>query len=408
VDRNFDRTLLIRHVAICAAVIAAYVLRSELEIGYTALGIVALGGALNFLAYAFQRRPELVRVCTIASPVIGVGSWTALIAVTRGVASPFVAGLWLEVVLSAMSLRRTGVIFVTAGTVALFWAQQLWLGIGGAETALVLQTGFLAGMGGATFLVTRRWVRTQDALSRRYSALRERLAMLERELDDERALGQLGEGVGRLAHGLKNAVHGVRGFVGLIEPRLSAQAKDRAVLAGLNAAIDNLETLAQLTLDTKNGAAAAQTQTRVSSPGVCLECALREISRSQPDVHWSTFSDGTSPELLISNTELVEVLLVLLTNAAEAVDGRGAARIEMRSAAGEYRVVVSDEGRGLAPDAAARIFEPGYTTKPKGSGFGLFLARRLLEKRGGRLALKRANGKGATFEIALPMSTAAR
>lgn len=399
---------MIRHVAICAAAVAAYVLRSELEIGYTALSIVALGAVLNFLAYAFRGRPELARACTFASPIIGIGSWTALIAVTKGVASPFVAGLWLEVVLSAMTLRREGVVLVTLGAVAALWVQQLWLGIESAGTALLLETGFLVGMGGATFLVTRRWIRTQTNLSRRYAELAERLAQLEIELDDERALGELGEGVGRLAHGLKNAVHGVRGFAGLIEPRLSGTDSDQAALAGLRGAIDNLEELARLTLDPRGGAETSVEGARACSPAASLERALQEICRSHPGVDWSTSSDGTSPELMVSDAELREVLLVLLSNAAEAMNGHGKARIDMRSAGCEFRVAVSDEGEGLAPGARSRIFEAGYTTKARGSGYGLFLARRLVEKHGGRLGLLRAADTGTAFEIALPVAADAR
>ena len=109
-ERAFDRTLLARHFAICAAAIAAYLFRSELAIGYTALAIVSIGALLNFLAFVARTRTELARACWIASPVIGVGSWAALIAVTSGVTSPFVAGLWLEVVLSGMAMSRVGVV----------------------------------------------------------------------------------------------------------------------------------------------------------------------------------------------------------------------------------------------------------------------------------------------------------
>lgn len=394
----------IRHTAICAAAIAAYVLRSELEIGVTALAIVGLGAVLNFLAYAFRLRPELARACTVASPIIGVGSWAALIAVTNGVASPFVAGLWLEVVLSAMALRREGVVLVTLGAVVALWGQQLWLGIEGVGTVLLLETGFLAGIGGATFLVTRRWIGTQTNLSRRYAELGERLAQLELELDGERALCELGEGAGRLAHGLKNAVHGVRGFVGLIEPRLSDRDSDRAALAGLRAAIDNLEDLARLTLDAKTNGKSPMQSASTCSPASNLERAVQEISRSHPDIDWSTASDGSSPELPLSDAELREILLVLLRNAAEAMNGRGRARVDMRSDGCEFRVAVSDEGEGFSPEARSRIFAVGYTSKAQGSGFGLFLARRLVEKHGGRLELLRSTDTGTAFEILLPVA----
>ena len=288
VDRTFDRTLLIRHIAICTAAIAAYILQSELSIGYTALAIVLVGALLNFLAFAFRTRKELARVCWIASPVIGVGSWTALIAVTRGVSSPFVAGLWLEIILSAMALNRTGVILVTFSTVAALWAQQLWTGIEGAGGALMLQSGFLFGMGGATFLVNRRWIRTQRDLSARYTDVQDRLAAMERQLAEERVLGELGENAGRLAHALKNTVHSLGGFVGLVERKLPAGRSTRAALAGLRTATDELEALARLTLDTQGHREAGEPRVGTPSPATCVERAVREISLSQPEVGWTT------------------------------------------------------------------------------------------------------------------------
>ena len=104
-SRRFDRVLLVRHVAICAGAGVAYMLRAE-EIGYTALWIVAVGSVLNAAAFGFRTQPALARICELASPVIGIGSWAALVAVTGGVSSPFMAGLWLEIVLSAMAVRR--------------------------------------------------------------------------------------------------------------------------------------------------------------------------------------------------------------------------------------------------------------------------------------------------------------
>ena len=403
-DRTFDRTLLIRHIAICTAAIAAYILQSELAIGYTALAIVFVGALLNFLAFAFRTRKELARVCWIASPVIGVGSWTALIAVTRGVSSPFIPGLWLEIILSAMALNRTGVILVTFSTVAALWAQQLWTGIEGAGGALMLQSGFLFGMGGATFLVNRRWIRTQRDLSARYTDVQSRLAEMDRQLAEERMLGELGENAGRLAHALKNTVHSLSGFVGLIERKLPTGRSSRAALAGLRAATDELEELARLTLDTRGHREAGEPRVGTPSPATCVERAVREISLSHPEVHWTTASDGTNPALPIAAADLSEVVLILLRNAAEAMHGCGKASIETRSTDSGFCVVIRDEGPGFSPEAASRICEPGYTTKPEGSGYGLFLARRILERHGGHLTAKSSASAGATFELVLPLT----
>ncbi|MFQ5417282.1 MAG: ATP-binding protein, partial [Myxococcota bacterium] len=193
-------------------------------------------------------------------------------------------------------------------------------------------------------------------------------------------------------------------FVGLIEPRLSDRDSDRAALAGLRAAIDNLEDLARLTLDAKTNGKSPMQSASTCSPASNLERAVQEISRSHPDIDWSTASDGSSPELPLSDAELREILLVLLRNAAEAMNGRGRARVDMRSDGCEFRVAVSDEGEGFSPEARSRIFAVGYTSKAQGSGFGLFLARRLVEKHGGRLELLRSTDTGTAFEILLPVA----
>jgi signal transduction histidine kinase len=123
---------------------------------------------------------------------------------------------------------------------------------------------------------------------------------------------------------------------------------------------------------------------------------VREISLFHPDVHWATTSDGTNPALPIPAADLLEVLLILLRNGAEAMNEAGKGSIEMRSTGSEFHVVLCDEGAGFSPEATSRIFEPGYTTTPEGSGYGLFLARRILEKHGGRLRrLSRGRGGAA-------------
>ena len=105
------------------------------------------------------------------------------------------------------------------------------------------------------------------------------------------------------------------------------------------------------------------------------------------------------------------VLGNLLDNALDAAPG-GAARppwveLLLRESGGSLRIRVTDSGGGVAPELREQIFEPGFTTK-EGSGIGargvgLSLVRRLVERRGGNLALSDgADGAGARFEVSLP------
>lgn len=378
----------------------AYVLRQELALGYTALWIVGISSWLNFGAYFFRTRPSLTRLCLIASPIIGIGSWGALSAATNGVASPFVAGLWLEVVLSAMALAPTGIILVTLGSVCTLWGLQWWVGLAGVSVQMVLNTGFLLGMGGATFLVNRRWTRTHEMLTKSHELLGDRMEKLERQLEDGRALSSLGQNAARLAHGHKNAVHSLRGFVALIEPKLKG---NEALLEGLRMAIDDLEQLAFLTLNQGDADRANSAITASCRPAAAIERVLEEIAISHPKVNWKSVSDGSNPVLNLKAPDFVEALRALVTNAAESMNGVGEARVETISTEAEFKIVVSDGGCGIRWDETERIFERAYTTKPSGSGYGLFLVKQFVEDHGGKITARPGDPVGAVFEVTLPL-----
>ncbi len=415
-DRVFDRVLLARHFALSLGAVAAYVFRGELRIGYVALWIVGASATLNFLAYVFRTRHGMANLCMIASPLIGVGGWSALIAVTAGVSSPFIAGLWLEVVLSAMALKLRGIVLVGLGSVLALWAQQLWLGMAGRWVAMSLQSGFLIGMTLATYLVTRRWSHRQAALSQESLELSERLDVLTRQLEDERVVASLGENVARLAHGLKNTVHSLRGFVSLIEPKLVDQVGSPAALQGLRSAIDDLESLALDTLGSRPRGSAgegpgASARARTAeptkmAPGAippAIERAIGEVAASSPGVCWETKSDGVCPRLSLSESSLAEMLVILMRNAVEAMDGDGRASAETWVTDREFHVMICDEGVGFARVDAARIFDAGYTSKPQGSGYGLFLARRIIEEHGGSITAQARPERGVMVEVSLPV-----
>ena len=66
------------------------------------------------------------------------------------------------------------------------------------------------------------------------------------------------------------------------------------------------------------------------------------------------------------------------------------------------QIQVVDRGVGLSPDVLERVFEPFYTTKPKGTGLGLATVHRVVEAHGGRLAISSEPGKGTSVQVILP------
>jgi signal transduction histidine kinase len=399
-ERRFDLVLFLRHLAITVGAIVAYLLQRELDLGWAAFAIVTSSAALNFGCSFLHRRSGLEQPAEIASSVIGVGCWTALVFVTGGVSSPFMAGLWLEIILAAMLFALRGIAAVTLWSIASIWALQLWFGLGGHLVTLALQSGFLAGMGGLTYGVARNAQHTEQRLVQERDDLDHRLHRLEEQLESERAVGRIGEGVARLAHGLKNAVHSLRGFVSLIEPSLGDHSD--AAMAGLRTAIDDLEALARLTLE--EGEEKARLSVVRCRADEVIQRAVREISLADAGVAWIVENEAPHAEPAIDADMLQEVLLILLRNAVEAMRGSGQGAVAMRRDGDFLHIEVSDEGPGIDAAAAAEIFKPGYTTKPEGSGYGLFLAQRILAEARGGLEARSGSSRGAVLDLTLPIA----
>lgn len=104
---------------------------------------------------------------------------------------------------------------------------------------------------------------------------------------------------------------------------------------------------------------------------------------------------------------LHQVLVNLVLNAVQAMEGQGGTRrVYLRSGsapAGAW-VEVEDTGPGIAPDVLGRLFEPFYTTKPRGTGLGLGVSRTIVEQHGGQLTASNAPGRGAVLRLTLPLA----
>jgi C4-dicarboxylate-specific signal transduction histidine kinase len=111
------------------------------------------------------------------------------------------------------------------------------------------------------------------------------------------------------------------------------------------------------------------------------------------------------PDIECIPSQINQVFMNLLVNAAQAIDHRG--QITLRTGQeGDYIwIEVADTGRGIPSQNLNRIFDPFFTTKPigKGTGLGLSLSYGIVEKHGGRFEVKSEVGKGSLFRLWLPV-----
>jgi signal transduction histidine kinase len=103
---------------------------------------------------------------------------------------------------------------------------------------------------------------------------------------------------------------------------------------------------------------------------------------------------------------LTQVVLNLVLNAVDATDKGGRIRLSGRSSSGGegdwVELTIEDDGRGISLADRCRLFQPFFTTKPHGTGLGLFVSRQIVEEMGGTLSYVTEPGLGSTFTIRLP------
>src|SRR5688572_6470847 len=142
-------------------------------------------------------------------------------------------------------------------------------------------------------------------------------------------------------------------------------------------------------------------------------------------VRWKTSFAADAPRIYGDATQIHQVLMNLLNNAAQAIgDHGGVIQVELAGCslgaaalngapelgAGPYaRLTVSDDGCGMDERTLRRIFEPFFTTKPagRGTGLGMSVVHGIVKGHGGAVTVESAVGRGSTFKVYFPAASAA-
>jgi signal transduction histidine kinase len=134
---------------------------------------------------------------------------------------------------------------------------------------------------------------------------------------------------------------------------------------------------------------------------------MRGRSSDKVEIRLSSLVDENL-QVPLSATLFEWVIENLIRNALDALDGVGAIDVSLNATNDKVSIEISDTGKGIALSNQKRIFEPGFSTKKRGWGLGLSLAKRIVEQyHGGELLLVSSElGKGTRFRIVLNAKTA--
>ena len=285
----------------------------------------------------------------------------------------------------------------------------------------------------------------------RNAQMSEELARSEKRIDEARnqllqsekmaSIGQLAAGV---AHEINNPIGYVSSNLGSLESYLEQVFEVIEVYKGAECAIGDTAALARIA-DAKERAELDYVSEdvfallRESREGILrvskIVQDLKDFSRvgSEDEWTWARLHEGLDSTINIVNNEikykaqlvkeygslpeveclpsqLNQVFMNLLVNAAHAIEEQGTITVRSGAHGEEVWVEVSDTGKGIAPEHLNRIFDPFFTTKPigKGTGLGLSLSYGIVQKHHGRIEVDSAVGRGTTFRITLPVRQRAK
>jgi signal transduction histidine kinase len=114
---------------------------------------------------------------------------------------------------------------------------------------------------------------------------------------------------------------------------------------------------------------------------------------------------GALPEVECNPSQLNQVFLNLINNAAQSMEAGGKITVRTEAVGDRVKIEVEDTGRGIADDVLPRIFDLYYTTKPagEGTGLGLSIAKDIVTEHGGEITVRTKLGQGSTFTVLLPV-----
>lgn len=246
----------------------------------------------------------------------------------------------------------------------------------------------------------------------------------QRKLQDQLLQSQKLDALGQLAGGIAHDFNNLLGVVvGNLDILAALLAEQPANLKRVNTALQAAERGASLT---KRLLAFARTGATIAeqAPVMDLNQIIRDVADLvgkplDPRIEFTVTLSADALPVRVDPAELQNALLNLVLNARDAMPEGGYLAVETRCVtiyesqpdlpAGKYaQISVSDSGKGIEPAERQRIFEPFYTTKPKGKGTGLGLSMvySFVKRQQGSIRLDSESGKGSTFELLFPYVTA--
>lgn len=220
-------------------------------------------------------------------------------------------------------------------------------------------------------------------------------------------LAVLGRVSGGIAHELRNPLGVISNAVYYLQAALpDPDEKTSEYLQLIASEVGNYEKIINDLLDVSRTKAPQREATVVSE----LVAQTLERQPSPEGVEIATEMPDDLPQVFVDPRQIGQVMVNLVRNAYQAMPEGGKLTVQAKAKGKEVHLSVKDTGCGISKDNMKKLFEPLFTTKERGIGFGLVMSKKMVEANGGRIEAESDGlpGKGSTFTVRLPSGPSLR
>jgi signal transduction histidine kinase len=242
--------------------------------------------------------------------------------------------------------------------------------------------------------------RTHAELERRVQERTDALRASQARVIQQEKMAAFGLLAAGIAHEVGNPLAALSSLVQMLQRRgPDPYTSEKLDLAGRQ--LQRIERTIRELVDFSRPASTAMTRVQL---GEVIDEALGIAKYYQGTKQRSitTAISAELPAVWVVRDHLTQVVLNLVLNAIDATHVQGKIRLEAHAEDGWLVLSVEDDGRGISQADRCRLFQPFFTTKPHGTGLGLFVSRQILEEFAGTLDYRTEPGRGSTFIVRLP------
>lgn len=260
----------------------------------------------------------------------------------------------------------------------------------------------------ATYTVVTDLTEHMEEYVKQYTArLEKEIKEKSAALKDAERMAAIGQTAGMVGHDIRNPLQTITGELFLAKDELK-QIQDCPSKPQLKEMLDNIEQqvdyINKIVTDLQDFSKPVKPDLKRTNLEKLIKETLQTITMPKA-ISTRVKIEKSLPDLLIDPSMTQRVMTNLIINAVQAIPKEGEIRIEATKQNRDVLITVRDTGVGIPEEIQPNIFQPLFSTKAKGQGFGLAVVKRFIEAQNGHITFESEKGKGTAFIIRLPLSS---